>query len=407
MAHFINLLILLSLLFSSYTTWFALNEYLRFNFLFIFIAFCLTVIRYPNIIFTIQKNTKIQRYSMFVFLLIVILSYLYNSIVNFQPKCNSNFIATIGIIFILYTYYNAVINKFFSLNSCINGLAYGGLILMISLIVDTILGNFFDIKLHDYFTFNYKGNTEGFTRLGWYSTAGPTEEPGVAAQYLNLLIPFCWLVFKSYKKRLLLALSYVFCLGSLYSSTGVATLILNSIILVIISKKQTTKIFLLTIIILSFVTSIYLYNNHDDFRNSIDAMAFINKVTFSGETQSDTERATGILTAIHHGIENPLLGKGPGYGKFYFDHGYLSTFFSFLGNYGFIAFIAFIIFWIDFAYKCFKLNLILKKTFLFSFISCSVACIIADNLHSFILWILLPIINKAYNERLIYNNLYK
>ena len=229
MARLINLLILLSLIFTSYTTWFALNEYLRFNFIFIFIAFCITIIRFPNNIFTIQKNTKIQRYSMFVFILIVILSYLYNSIVNYQPKCNTNFIATIGIVFILYVYYSAAVEKFLTLNNCIKGLAYGGLVLMISVAVDTILGNYFDFKLHDYFTFTYKGNTEGFTRLGWYSTAGPTEEPGVAAQYLNVLIPFTWLVFDSFKKRLLILFLYLFCLGSLYSSTGVATLIINSI----------------------------------------------------------------------------------------------------------------------------------------------------------------------------------
>lgn len=391
----------LALIFTPFTVWFAINEYLKLNFLFICLAFVLDlaycVLNKDNRLFVRQANTKSQRFAIKIFFGFVVLSFIINIIFNKQPKLVSNFIGTFAIIFLLYYYYGSLVQKYVSLNKCIKLLAYSCLLLMFIIFVDSILVNFFNIRIHEWFIFGYKGNANYFDRLLWSSPCSPCEEPGAAAQYLNVLIPFFFLYFKG-KIRILGAILYAFCLFSLFSTTGIVTLLLISSFIWFKKVKSIGKIIVISFICLLSLSTIVLYNNNDVFKNFIDQLALVDKVSFSGNTDSDTQRSEGMGLAIANGLQSPIWGMGPGYGKSVLETGYLSTFLTFLGSYGFIAFFAFIAFWFSFIRKASKLNPKMRNYFLFSILACTVAAIIGDILHSFILWVLLPIINKAYNE---------
>lgn len=391
----------LALIFTPFTVWFALNEYLKLNFLFICIAFVIDLIyctfNKDTHLFVRQAKTKSQRLAIKIFLGIVLLSFIINIIFNKQPKLVSNFIGTFAIIFLLYYSYSSLIQKYVPIDKCIKLLAYSCLLLMLIIFVDSILANFFGIKIHEWFIIGYKGNTNYFDRLLWSSPCSPCEEPGAAAQYLNVLIPFFFLYFKG-KIRVSGIILYGFCLFSLFSTTGIVTLLLISSFLWFEKVKSIGKIIVIFFICLLSFSTIVLYNNNDVFKDFIDQLAIVDKVSFSGNTDSDTQRSEGMGLAIANGLQSPIWGMGPGYGKSVLETGYLSTFLTFLGSYGFIGFFAFIAFWSSFIKKASKLNPQIRNYFLFSILACTVAAVIGDILHSFILWVLLPIINKAYNE---------
>lgn len=389
-----------ALLFSSFTIWLAVNDYIRFNFLIVCIAFILSILNYNNKGFLVfQKNIRLQMISIFLLLSIISLSFLWNSLFNYQNKIISNYVGTIAIIFFLFFCYSSLVENYLPVKSCMKGLAWGGVLLMLIIVVDSVLVNFAGIKIHDMFVFGHEGNTSYFYRPFWISPCSPTEEPGAAAQYLNVLFPFTCFVMKGYKRIICVCL-YFFCLFSLFSTTGIVTLLI--IVLVLILTQSNTKLkFTVFLLLCIGIISFLFLKDTVLFIEIENQWAFIDKITLSGNTASDSQRQEQWLLAIQDGIDAPFLGKGPGYGKATYDISYLSTFLMFLGNYGIIAFFTFVIFWMTFVYKSFCLKGPIRTVFICSIVSCTIAASIGEIIHSFILWVLLPIINKVYYEQVI------
>lgn len=398
MSSILSKLTFLALIFSSFTIWFSLGDYVRLNILFIFIAFVLNLFHSSKKkpLFKSSKNTKLQRFFILATLFFIFISFLVNNSINYQPKLVINTIGTFMIVFILYFYYSSLIENYLSIDSCIKGLAYGSVLLMTIIFVDSILVNFANIEIHNWFIINHEGNTDYFRRSFWTSPCSPCEEPGAAAHYLNVLIPFSYYYFKGIK-RVLIIILYIFCLFSLFSSTGLATVLILALLYTFLELKGLKKFIPLLIILALIILYNKLYSTNPMIRTMIDEWAFIDKITLSGNTGSDMERQELWGCAISDGLASPIVGMGPGWGK-WAHPSYLSTYLMFLGNYGIFAFLTFLGFWLTFLKKCFKLPPKYKNIFLFAFISCSIAAAIAELVHSFILWMLLPVINKIYNK---------
>jgi hypothetical protein len=273
-------------------------------------------------------------------------------------------------------------------------LAYGGILLMAIVALDSVLVNFFEIEIYDALIWNDVGNASYFNRALWTSTAAPTEEPGITALFLNLLAPFPFLYFK--KKRIFLGALYFYCLISTFSSTGLLTALLGSAIVFIWLSKQKKMIAVALAFTLVLSAAIF-------FRNEItlvlNSMAFIEKITFSGETVSDSDRSDSYRVVIKDALSSPLIGTGPGHGSATQPNGYLSTFGIILAEYGFPAFFLFCLFWLSIWHKCFALPRKVKPYFVYSLISISLAALIGANLHNLGFWLLPPIITKCYNRR--------
>ena len=386
------------------SVWFALSEYLRISYILLLLAFVSDAIyslsHRESKLIVFQSNTQRQRFLFVCFIGIIVISFVVNSVWHPQSKLMSNFIGTLGIFFLLYFYYSSLVEKYLSVALCFKYLAVSCVLLIGIIVVDSVLVNFFGIKIHDYFCIGYNGNTDYFSRFIWTSTAAPTEEPGVSAQFLNALLPFALCHFKG-RKRALVCLGYAYCLFSLFSTTGIVTFVFIAMVHIFLFSRRSIKLFLLvfTISLAGFVAVFYQAN--DEFQMYVNQIGIIDKVVFSGKTASDADRSEGMKLAVDNAMEAPLWGMGPGYGKAIRETGYLSTFLGFMGNYGFLGGFLFILFWITFLQKIKKMpDIPEKRALLASFLAVTVAACIGDCLHMFMLWFLLPIINKSYNHSL-------
>ena len=388
-----------ALILCSFSVWLALTEYIRISFLLLGAAFFISFFDKKRRLFRFPKKTFAQRLFLIIFLLFVFISFNVNSIIRPQPKVFSNFVGTFAIVIFFYFCYSSLVEKYISLERCIKSLAYAGVLLMSVIVIDAILVNFFNYEIQPLLIIGQQANFPYFNRSIWISTSAPTEEPAYAITFLNILAPFIFYYYKGTKLKLLCA-GYIFCLFSAFSATAIATVALLPFILLFtnIPSRLRAKI-LFAIVISVFILFIFLINT-PFLSNFIAASNLIQKVTMSGETMSDSQRSEAMLLALEHGIMSPVYGMGPGYGKSVTGYGYLSLFLTMLGNYGFIAFFAFILFWLDFYRKCRGIDKKIRIYFIMSFIVCSIASVINDNIHDFIIWALFPIINKAYNENL-------
>lgn len=408
MVKSIRIFTYLALLFSSFTIWFSLGAWLRINFFFICVALFFSAInelsKFRSII-VFQKNTDEQRIWMNIFLTFVVASYCYNTMYNWNSKLNSNTLAILFLILLMYYCYSSIVERYISIENGIKWMARGSVLLMSIVFVDSILVNFAHIKIHDLFVWGLEGNTDYFYRGFWISPCAPTAEPGDAGQIMNVLIPFSIYYFKGRKRMIVIAL-YFFDLFSLFSSTTLLEFLLVPTCLLAFQNRKNKKYAITYIIVFAIGVFLYTRVQGGSSFSSISAdWSFIDKVTLSGNTGSDSERQTSWLIAIQDGLTHPIFGRGAGIDKAIVDNRlliptYLSTWLAFFAYFGVFAFIAFALFWSTFFRKCLKLNGTFKNMFLFSFICNTINGVVGEYYPVFVFWAVLPFINKAYNENL-------
>jgi hypothetical protein len=403
----VSSILVLSLIFLSWTNWFAPTAgFLRFNTLWLVLA----ILAYRIILFgkdrcfsfSIQKHTELERFCLNGFIVIVALSALYN--ISFHPtnlaQMSSDIRSDIGSIFICFYLYSEIIERCVPLDLCVKGLAYGGIVVLFIITLDSILVNFFDIRLNDTFrSISPLNSTAYYHRAGiWISPPTSTHEPGRTAQLLNIIFPFVLLHFHSKKMKIFFSSWFLFCLFSTFSSTGLAICLAGVLVTIVCMGKLKIKLYAISMISLCvlFLATV----GRESFLEVMEAWEFIDKITFSGETGSDSERSSAYQAAVSAAFSHPWspwIGNGPGYAKTHGIAGYLSTFFDYLGNYGLIAFTLFLCFWILSGYKCWRLPNTVRPYLLYSFLACFMANMV-ERTSSFDMWILFPIIIKFFNE---------
>lgn len=393
----IRKLLLLSIIFSSFSAWLALHDYVRLPMIFLGIAIVLALCSNPSTLLRKIPNTSVERLFLSIFLFIFACSFIVNSVINPTTKLMSNGVATILIIFTFYYILSSLFYSYLTKDDVLSALGTGGLVLMGIIFVDELLVNIFDIRLalffrsgeilHSYFNWG-----------AWIASSAPTEEPGYSAMSLNILAPFSILKYKKY--RLLLCCTYIALLFGLCSSQGIASFGLCSIV-TFLTLKHASKLKLKIIgycFLFAFVIALFI--GFDNIASFLDAMSFWSKVTMSGETLSDVSRFSAWQQAISDGNDAPFIGKGPGYGK-YLINGYLSTFLGFYAMYGVIAAVAFIIFWLIIYRKCFKLEKNIRPYLIYTFTTTFIIGMVIDQLHMFIFWLLPSILVVLSNPTLL------
>lgn len=396
MNKLIKLFLSLAICFSSFSVWFAPHTYCRLPMAFIGIAIILAAISRPESLAHRQPNTASTRNLFSVYFTLVVLSFIINLFTNVTPKTISNGIGTIAVYLVFFYLYASLADYWLKANVMIKCLGTGGLILMGVILVDGLLVNFADVKIHDWFVFAQEGNADYFYR-GWISGAAPTDEPGESSACLNILAPFSILYFKRF--RTIIASLYVFCLFSLLSSTGFVSAICGSLLLLAISKLSLIKKLAIVTGFIAVSSILLNFMQMDGMSELLDNMRFTQKISMSGETTSDSDRKKGLEYAYTDMLNAPFIGQGPGYGKARLQTGYLSTYLANMAMYGIAAGCLFILFWFIHFRKCFKMNESVRYYFIFAFLSTFIIGLVIDTLHLFIYYMLFPLVNKLYNYR--------
>lgn len=386
----LNKQIFLVYLFSSFTVWFALTPYIRLNILLLLILVILVFFKKNGLhSLKMPPNGRKETQCINILLVMFMLSFAVNSVLNPQQKLLSNFLGLIIVLLVFYYLYNAIIYSYGEIQIIVKGCSYGCILLMAIVITDGVLANFGDVRIHDWFVWGYSGNTSYFFRDYWTTPCSPCVEPAEASLFLNCLFPFCFIAYKKSIERGLLCLLFIFSQFILFSSAGIFTA-LSGIILIafLLSKNKTVKIFI-PIFAISFALFVYFLA-----ADYIESLAIIEKLTLSGNTSSDASRQMSWIHAISDGIDSPIWGMGPGYGKTVLEEGYLSTFLLILGDFGLIAFVVFIYYWCLIFKKVVKLHNSYRLYIMYSFYSITIGAMVSDITNVFALWILVPIIFK-------------
>lgn len=408
MIKLIRLFCFLSLVFSSFTIWFSLGAWLRLNFALLCVAIGLATIHAlfsKKRIFAPSKHTGLQRLSIGLFLVWVIVTYVYHSAADWQPKLESNTLAIVLLVVIMYFLYSSLIEQYFSLEDGVRGLAWGSIVLMSVIATDSLLVNLTGIKIHDWFIWGIPGNTNYFYRGFWISPCSPTAEPGEAGQIMNVLIPFAVVYFKG-KKRWMVCALYLFCLFSLFSSTTLLEFLLVPTALLFFQRKNKKYIIGYASFLIIGLGAFKVVGQSEDFKQAANDWGFVAKVTLSQQTASDTERQLSWAVAIDDALSHPMLGVGAGADKGRVDNrmiqgSYLSTWLAFWAYFGFIGITAFLIFWATFFFKIVQLDAVYLNVFLFSFMCNTINGVVGEYYPIFVFWAVLPFINKAYNNHLL------
>ncbi|SEA09408.1 hypothetical protein SAMN04487851_102271 [Prevotella sp. tc2-28] len=383
-------------LFSSFTVWFALTPYLRWNIFLILLLCGVNAILYLSLPkLSLPKDSFVENVIMIMLVVIISLSFIFNIIFNPHPKLLSNFLGMLVVIVVFYFYYNAVIYSYIKTDLIIKWCAYGGVLVILISVLDGVLANFFNIRIHDWFVYGFPGNASYFDRAIWSSPCSPCVEPAETALYINCLFPFCLYYFKGIKKYYLIIL-YIFCIFELFSSAGIFTMITGALFYLYMTQPK-MKMFTILGVIFFFLLLLVIYYS-ESVSYYLEQLAFVEKITLSGETASDSDRSDAWAKAIADGLKSPFLGNGPGYGKDTRETGYLSLFLLMLGDYGIIAFLLFIVFWFLLWYKTFLIKGRIRVYIILSFYSVTIAALLGDTSNSFVQWLLIPIIYKFYNN---------
>lgn len=406
----INKQVFLVYLFSSFTVWFALSPYLRLNILLMLILALLVFLfkkELPPL--KMPPNGRTESLCITILLVMIMISFVVNSVINPQHKLLSNFLGLIIVLFVFYYLYNAIIYSYGEIQLIVKGCTYGCILLMLIVVADGALANYGNIRIHDWFVWGYSGNTSYFDRYFWTTPCSPCVEPAEASLFVNCLFPFCFITYKKKLERGLLCLLFIFSQFTLFSSAGIFTALSGIILIAILFTKNKSIKIIIPVFIISIASFVYLFASE-----YLESLAIVEKLTLSGETSSDASRQISWSHAIADGISSPLWGMGPGYGKSILEEGYLSTFLLILGDYGLIAFGVFIYYWYLIFKKVAKLHYSYRIYIMYSFYSITIGAMVSDITNVFALWILVPIIFKmdkeykrykykrVYNENLTY-----
>jgi len=392
------ILISLTVFSLPFTAWFALNPWLRFPVILLLIMFFVTLI---NINVFLQKFDKVKLnlsdFLIFLFALMCALSSLIN-INHFIAKDLNNFIAIMFAVFVMYLApkiffeYTITENNIARLNNTIN-VTY--IVVSFLVIIDFLLVNLFDYRIHDLFVISWVGNADYFIRSGGLITpAGPAEEPATTAFFLNILfflsVAFCKLRLIAY---MCFFLWHILCLSALGSSAGLVFFMLSVFLAsLFFFKKQ-----YLTWFVFIAILALFLYPYIFDY---LDNISLFQKIFLREENISSSLRMHSwevFYNSLFDGYKEMIFGHSPAYSKLVVETGFHSSYFTILSNYGIIAFIIYILFLLNFFITyAIRQNLFVLAAFLVIIFSSAVS----DYYYQPIIWVSLVIImiNQKYRR---------
>ncbi len=409
----------LFIIFSPFTSYFAISSWLRLPVLLllgVFIIFSIKILYRKKI----PKRLIFSLDSSDIILLFLFISITASVIINGKGL---NHLLAYGFSFFMYFVFLKKIIDFEKIPYLfiLRMFAISAFICGVIIILDWTLINFFSIGFRKYFvTVDHRiSNMLYFTKGYFITVGGVAEEPGSMAILINIIFPLGLLYTKlkaRYGTFLLLLTIYILSLFCLFSVAGIVGAFISSAIVIFfhfINTKQTVRIkarnlfYLLIISTILLLTSTYVFIRYfDTVKNTLAGQIkdISNKVFLSDEDMSADLRHSTWNSAISNWQEHPIWGNGPGDGINRYGSGYHSVYLTLLADTGIISFI-FFLFFLFFLFL--KLNSIpvLYRNYLFIgyFSSIIHFAVIGDFYHA-PFWLLLLTINLIYKNENIHSH---
>ncbi|TXK44905.1 hypothetical protein FVR03_13195 [Pontibacter qinzhouensis] len=404
-------LIGLFLIFSPFTSYFALSGWLRLPVMLLLItisAFLIKLIFKPKIKI---KALKIKDYDI---LLIVFLGIVWVSfITGFANKRSFNHSLAYTFAIGAYYFILRIIVHYEKLDAgfIMKMFAISAVVCSCIITLDFILINVFKIGIRGYFINldNGSANMLYYIRGRAWAVGGVAEEPGSMALLMNIICPVGILYYKLRENQFMqyfLTILYLFSMIFLFSAAGMLILILVYGFIFsctfLLSKRITIKKSnILAIFLLIGISALLVVKYYAVLEKPLNELS--DKVLFKNNSYSASIRLHTWVTAFKDWFMNPFLGNGPGYGVEKYTLGYHSIYLTILADLGIFAIIAFVSFLIKFGGNLFWLNPQIRTYFMLPFLSTLVHLAIVGDFYHAPFWILLILIQLIQKDEYIRN----
>jgi hypothetical protein len=294
----------------------------------------------PLLFLSIANGVKIRDYKPDIFLLLMLFSLIFSSIVSPNHKTLNYILAYSYIIFGMYFLVkSALITSHIDFNTVLKVNFYGIVLLSVYIIFEVALKGLIDLDISQYL---YRsGDTTATFSSGLYRAYGFSTEPTAVAWYLNSLAPLAiYYILNNFqfflvKYVLILIIMCAFVLT--FSSAGFLYLFLG--LLFVIFKYNLFRIFYSKIFLFHITLLLLMIFNVDEIRTSIDYFidGILDKILLDDSYLSVKQRVNAVSLALDRFYQSPIIGGGLGLTSSLKETSPMSWYFIILTNGGLLS----------------------------------------------------------------------
>ena len=345
----------LFIIFSPFTSYFAISPWLRFPvvlLLFVYLFFLIKIAFGRKIRNKFFSKIAIDDFILLIVITCMIISVLFNGE-------GLNHLLAYSFVFIMYFVLmkkvvdSENINLFFILRM----FAVSAFICGIIIITDWILVNFFSIGFRAYFVSvdNKIANMLYYDKGYFITVGGVAEEPGSMAMLMNIIFPMgilYWRLMGIYWRCVLLVGVYVVSSFFIFSTAGIiaASVSIGCVSLFnLFSRNRGLRINIKTFISLVVIFVFLVIFGGEIIDRNIDTLTkqineIGSKIFLSNQNPSADIRNETWRSAIKNWEASPIWGNGPGDGVKRYGFGYHSVYLTILADAGILSFLLFLFF---------------------------------------------------------------
>jgi O-antigen ligase len=403
----------LFIIFSPFTSYFALSPWVRFPVLLLMLV---CVIFFIKLIYTkkIPAGLFLKVNSADIILVTILMLIASSLIFNDIYERGMNHFLAYCFTFIMYFIFLKRIIDFERIEHLyiLRMFAISALLCGAIIISDWVLVNFFSIGFREFFVeVDHKIANMLYYQKGYFITVGGVaEEPGSMALLLNIISPLgllYWKIKKKYSYFMLSLAVYISSLICLFAVAGILSIGIAALIVAVLNlssanrglklKNKTLTIFFFLFIIISISSAILVYKNLEVINDQLGEIE--KKLFLSDEDASASLRADYWKQAFANWSESPLVGNGPGDGVKRYGAGYHSVYLTLLADTGIISLFLFLLFILLHFRKIISTNSLYRNYLLLGFFSALVHFGIVGDFYHPPFWILLILIHMIHRSQ--------
>lgn len=408
-----KLLLILYIIFLSFTNAFAISGTLTIDIIILFLMFILYLF-----------NVFLGKYKiylcmadkiLFIFLLEIIFSYFINTfILGFNTKIFHHLLSYVVTILLMYFILKQImlniVGRNFSINRILKYVLYAVLIAALFGILDVFMKVFFHFDVNQYI-YRPAVSTMNIKVYNFYRERSFVVEPGHFALFLEILGPLAvyYIIneLKNFFIKLILVFIIMFSFLLTFSTGGILIFLISSLFVIIYYVLQKgirfKKNYILFIMVFFFLLVLFiLYGvTYIDFLIKYFEM----KITNSGSASNRLEKIEYAIFLFNHGdVFRELFGYGPGgYLVLYSHISIICLYLLLLIETGIVGLVLFVLFQILILVNIFKIKTKLKYYLLVAYISSSIHYMLISNYWYPWYWFLIAFICllniRKYNEK--------
>lgn len=406
----------LFIIFSPFTSYFALSPWLRFPvvlLMFVCIFFIIKLIarkKLPSKLFFIINNADL-------ILLLLLSTIVFSLLIN--QGGTKGFNHTLAYSFAFFLYYIALkkildfeqinylfILRMFAITSSICG---------IIIISDWILINFFNTGFREYFVnLDHKTANMLYYKKGYFiAVGGVAEEPGSMALFMNIISPLgllYWKIIEKNRNFVLLFIIYLISMIFLASIAGLICILSAFFIILILNKSSNNiklkvkkkKLIIYLFISIFTLTSTFLFIRYNHSATKLYT-EITSKIMLNEEGRSSQKRSFIWKEALINWKENPFFGNGPGSSITRYNTNYHSVYLTLLADTGIISLILFLYFLLSHFRKLLRITSKYRSYLIIPFLSVLIHFAVVGDFYHAPFWILLIVIQMIYKSKISIN----